>query len=252
MFVTRPSNWAQTCGMATGRDQGFHSVEAEDVGDNKLTGNLPIDKYIKVTQYTLALMAEKKGGLMKFVSLRDTAQAIGSDTYILLETEEVAQGKIAAGKAHELWVFDQIAGVIRRGDNKFHACGVVPHPGGWYVAAVIEEPSVVQPEYGPRIVGQVIVDVNQHGFVRSRIAKGLNGEILELRPSSISKGELESSGRKPDAVYEANPQRIKGTIAVFRNDVDFPDEEGVTPSEFVSRSTDARSITAIAKLGLLS
>ena len=179
-------------------------------------------------------------------------QILGAHTQILLEPKEVSGAKIGAGKNHELWVFDPENGTIRRGDNKFHACGLVLHPGGWHAAAIIEEPSILPPEQGPRIIGHVIVDVNPRGYVRVRTNKGLNGDILELKPSSISKGEIESSRRTPDALFEANPQRISGTIAVFRNDVEFPDKEGMNPSEFVFRSTDARSITAIAKLGLLA
>jgi hypothetical protein len=150
------------------------------------------------------------------------------------------------------WGFDSETNQIVREDGKYFALGIVQHPGGYPVGAVIEEPSIPPtPDGSPRIVGHVIVDVNPRGLVRAREAKGLNGPILELKPSSVSKGELESSGRKPDAIFEANPQRIQGSIAVFRNDVEFPDEEGIAPRAFIERSADGRSITALAKLGLL-
>lgn len=189
---------------------------------------------------------------MNLVSRQDAMHILHGDQ-LLLEPPESADPKIQAGKSLELWVYDPQISVIRRGDNKFHHAGVVRHPGGWYTCAIIEEPNINAPEDGgPRIVGHVIVDVNPRGFIRSRTNKGLNGDILELKPSSVSKGELDQSGRKPDALFEANPQRIDGTIAVFRNDIEFPDEEGIRPSEFVACSTDGRSITALAKLGLLS
>lgn len=160
-----------------------------------------------------------------------------------------------AGKEAELWGFSLATGWIQRGDGKFHAAGVVAHPGGWNLAAIVEEPNVIPPSDRPHIVGHIIVEMKARGhfrvYVRVRKAKGLNGEILELKPSSLSKGELDASGREPDAIFEANPQRLQGMIAVYRHDVEFPDEESMTPAEFVAQSTDSRSITALAKLGLL-
>lgn len=189
---------------------------------------------------------------MTLVSWRDAKHILHNDL-LLLEPPESADPKIQAGKSLELWVYDPQLSVIRRGDNRFHFAGVVRHPGGWFTCAIVEEPNINAPEDGgPRIVGHVIVDVNPRGFIRARTAKGLNGDILELKPSSVSKGELDQSGRKPDATFEANPQRIMGTIAVYRNNVEFPDEEGMRPLDFVAQSTDGRSITALAKLGLLS
>ncbi len=93
--------------------------------------------------------------------------------------------------------------------------------------------------------------MNPRGLVRVRSNKGLNGPIIELKPSSLSKGELEAEGRTPDALLEANPQRLTGFIAVFLNRIEFDDTEGMTPGEFVSKSTDGRSIAALAKLELL-
>lgn len=185
-------------------------------------------------------------------SLENARAILGEGAFICLESEDVIATKVAAGKEAELWGFGLNTGRIQRGDGKFHAAGVVRHPGGWNLAAIIEEPNVTPPTNGPHIVGHVIVDVNPRGLIRVREAKGLNGIMLELKPSSISKGELEASGRQPEGLGEANPQRIVGTMAFFRNDVEFPDDEGVTPATFVAQSTDGRSITAVAKLGLLS
>ncbi|MBI5370105.1 hypothetical protein HZA85_02880 [Candidatus Uhrbacteria bacterium] len=186
------------------------------------------------------------------LSLQDARDRLGDRAVIFLEPADFVDAKVAAGREAELWVFDLATGQIRRGDGKFHALGVVAHPGGWNLGAVIEEPNTASPAEGPHIVGHIVVDVNPRGFVRVRTAKGLNGPVMELKPSSLSKGELEASGGAPDGIVEANPQRIVGTMAVFRNDVDFPDEEGMMPREFVAQSTDGRSIAAVAKLGLLS
>ncbi len=185
---------------------------------------------------------------MSHISLAEAQQRLGEDVIIDLEPPEVVAAKVAAGKEIELWGFDLGAGRIQRGDRKFHALEVVRHPGGWYIGAVTEEPNIAPPEEGPRIVGHVIVEVNPRGLVRVRRAKGLNGEVLELRPSSISKGELDASGQEPTAVIEANPQRIGGSIAVYRHDIEFPDEEGMLPGGFIAASTDGRSISAVAKL----
>lgn len=183
------------------------------------------------------------------VSLAEVQARLGEEvTFIFLEPAEIIASRLAAGKEAELWGFDLATGQIRRGDKKFHAAGVIRHPGGWYLAAIIEEPGVTAPAEGPHIVGHVIVDVNPRGLIRVRTGKGLSGEILEVKPSSLSKGDLDSSGRTADGLYEVNPQRLLGTIAIFRHDVEFADEEGMTPSAFVAASTDGRSICAVAKL----
>jgi hypothetical protein len=185
------------------------------------------------------------------ISPEEARQRLGEDVVIVLEPPEVIAAKEATGKVADLWIFDPQTGRIQRGDRKFYALGVVHHPGGWNLGAVIEEPGVPEPEIGSRIVGHVIVEVNPHGYVHVRHANGLNGEILELKPSSLSKGELDASGRQPDAIIEANPQRILGSIAVYRHDVEFPDKEGMLPAEFIAESTDGRSIAAVAKLSFV-
>ena len=189
----------------------------------------------------------------RFVSLGAVRDWL-DDRVVVLESEEAVAKKLAAGKEAELWCFDAgKGGVIRRGDGKFHEIGVLHHPGGWGVAGVNEEPNITEldPE-GRRIVGHVIVEKNAAGEVRVRKNKGLSGEILELQPSSITKGELADAGEVPVGYMEANPQRIKGFIAVYVRTMEFA--EGTTvmsPAEFAAQSTDGRSITALAKAGLL-
>jgi hypothetical protein len=193
------------------------------------------------------------------VSLKDAANALrqvfGGDVTVCLEPEEVRGAKTAAGKEPELWVFDPLTGQIRRGDGKFYAAVVVRHFGGYCALAIVEEPNVPVPADGsPRVIGHVIVDVNPRGFVRVRDAKCLIGPIRELKPSSISKGELAPESAKPIGYFQANPQRLGGHIAVYQNDVEFPDAEGETPEQYrisTRQNGDGRALSALALLGLL-
>jgi len=194
-----------------------------------------------------------------WISLEEARKRLGDDVVICLEPEGVPdiedegrpERKSLADKLPGLWVFDPRTGRIQRGDGKFHAAGVVKHPGGWNLAAVIEEPSVEPPEEGPHVVGHVIVEVNPRGFVRRRLGKGLSGAIHELMPSSISKGEGAGEEEEPVGYFEANCQRICGSIAVYLREVDFPDDEGMTPERFRKCSEDGRSLSALAVAGLL-
>ena len=184
-----------------------------------------------------------------FITLEEARRRLGVNTVVVLESDESLNAKMAAGKHDQLWRFDPATGRIDRGDQRYFAMGVQQHPSGpWFTGLVIEEPGQPDAEY----VGHVIVDVNPRGLVRHGNERGLNGEVLKLGSSSVSKGELDASGRYPDAVIELNAQRIKGLVAVYRNDVEFDDSEGMNPQDFVAQSTDSRAICALAKLGLLS
>ncbi len=182
-------------------------------------------------------------------------KVFGSDVTVCLEDSAQLEAKTAAGKVAELWAFDLARGQIRRGDGKFHASGVVQHPGGWNILAIREEPNLEAPTDGSlRVIGHVIVDANSSGFIRVRDAKGLSGPIRELKPSSISKGELAGGHEVPVGYFQANPQRLIGHIAVYRNDCDFPDSEGMTPEAYRVASInngDGRALSALAVLGLL-
>ncbi len=182
-------------------------------------------------------------------------QAFGGEVTVCLESEAELAAKTAAGKVSEVWAFDPARGQIRRGDGKFHAGEVVKHPGGWNILALREEPNLSPPTDGsPFVIGHVIVDVNGSGLVRVRDAKGLMGPIRELKPSSISKGELASANQTPAGFFQANCQRIVGHIAVYRNDTDFTDAEGLTPEAYRVESInngDGRALSALAVLGLL-
>ncbi|MBI4133257.1 hypothetical protein HY478_01450 [Candidatus Uhrbacteria bacterium] len=195
--------------------------------------------------------------------MEEVRAQLGDDVVICLEPEAVRlektdpAAKEAAAKAgkgdpeQELWVFDPKTGRSGRGDQKFFDVRVVDR-GGWNQLVVFEEPGLADPPEGERrVIGHVIVDVNPRGMVRHRTAKGLNGGMLELKPSSVSKGDLAGGEETPVGYFEANPQRIGGGyIAVYRHEVDFPDEEGMTPVDFRAQSTDGRSLSALAKCGL--
>ena len=194
----------------------------------------------------------------EILSLREVAFQFGRPVKFCLEPDEIREKKIAEGKGAELWCFDPATGRITRGDGKFCDARVVSR-GNYNQLALHEEPNVPQPEVGSgfselpyfRIVGHVIVAMNNRGLVRVRRADGLNGKLLELLPSSISKDQLAEKGMQPIGYIESNPQRIEEMIAVyFMRDVDFPAEEGMDPDEFRKQSTDCRSLAALAKAGL--
>lgn len=204
-------------------------------------------------------MAEGEGKKVEILDLSEVAFQFGRPVLFCLEPEEIRRKKIAEGKEAELWCFDPATGRISRGDGKFHDARVVSR-GDYNQLALHEEPNVPQPESGSgfselplyRVVGHVVIELTSYRppRVRVRKAKGLNGEILELAPSSVSKGVLAEKGMQPVGYIESNPQRIEGMIAVYLVHADFPDEEGMTPDEFRKQSRDARSLAALAKAGL--
>ena len=169
------------------------------------------------------------------ISGRDAAEAIGNFAFIALEPDNQ-------------WGFDLKQERIRRKDGKFFEVQM-RNRGSFCQPAIIEEPN--KPK-DTDIIGQVVIEYDGM-YVRARTVQGLNGPVLELMPSSLSKGELVESGRVVGKI-EANPQRIGGGyIEVVLVDVVliFKGEGGIPPWEFVRRSTDARSIAALAKAGLL-
>lgn len=188
--------------------------------------------------------------MAEIITLEEARRRLGENVVVCLEPDEVRGAKIGGGKSGELWCFDPATGRSGRGDGKFHDARYVDR-GGWGQIALYEEPNVPVPEDGsPRVVGHVVIEQSPGGLVRVRKAKGLNGEILELKPSSISKGELAEKGMKPVGYIESNPQRIEGMIAVYVVVAYFPNAEGMMPGEFRKQSTDGRSLSALAKAGL--
>ncbi|MDO8435534.1 MAG: hypothetical protein Q7S89_02530 [bacterium] len=198
--------------------------------------------------------------MRKLISLeqaRNALKTLGEGVAICLESDESRAAKEAAGKADELWRLelgeDGLTWRIRRGDDKFYDVRWADR-GGYGHPQMFQEPNLPDPPEGERrIVGHVIVEQNTNGLVRVRTVKGLNGEVLELKPSSISKGDLAASGEEPAGYFQADPQRIGGGyIAVYhRSNMDFPDTEGMSALEVIVSSTDGRAINAVAKAGLL-
>lgn len=191
--------------------------------------------------------------MKEIITLEEARRRLGENVVVCLEPDDVRGAKIGGGKNDELWCFDPATGRSGRGDGKFCDARYVDR-GGWGQIALYEEPNVPAPEDGsPRVVGHVVIEVNNFAAPRVHVrhAKGLNGEILELKPSSISKGELAEKGTKPVGTFvESNPQRIVGVMEVYVAVVDFPDAEGMIPDDFRKQSTEGRSLSALAKAGL--
>ncbi|MBI5071339.1 hypothetical protein HZB93_00350 [Candidatus Falkowbacteria bacterium] len=186
----------------------------------------------------------------EIITLEEAQRRLGENVVVCLEPDDVRGAKIGGGKAAELWCFDPATGRSGRGDGKFHDARYVDR-GGWGQIALYEEPNVPPPEDGsPRVVGHVVIEMNRYGAPRVRVrrTKGLNGEVLELRPSSISKGELADKGKLVGNFYdsnffESNPQRIAGVIAVYLRERRLPGCGGHDPGrvpEAVHRRSVAR------------
>ena len=171
---------------------------------------------------------------------------------ILMEAGFMEDVVVALDEAGS-WVHDPITGHTYRPDGKFFEVDWADR-GGYGHPVLRQEPSVTPDESDRRIVGHVIVEYQRVGTffitVRYRKAQGLNGEILELKPSSISKGELAEAGVVPTGYFNADPQRIDGLIAVYAVETTYPDEEAMVVEDFVTRSKDGRSLAAIAVAGL--
>jgi len=169
----------------------------------------------------------------------------------LKQATEMLKGKVISLEPKNdkpQWVFDPEDGATKRLDGRFFEGRIVDR-GAFNQLAIIEEPN--KPE-GTSLIGQVVVEFDpENGLVKTRKSKGLNGEILELKPSSLSKGEISEKGQKCGNI-ETNPQRIGGGyIEIVLMNTNIPSAEGMTPLEFIAQSTDARSISALAKAGLL-
>ena len=82
---------------------------------------------------------------------------------------------------------------------------------------------------------------------------GFNGNILELRPSSLSKGEELAPGSRCITNVEANPQRIEGMIKCCVKVLDerpelAPGERLMPIKEFLAQTPDGgRSMAALVK-----
>lgn len=190
--------------------------------------------------------------MARIISLAEAQRLLG-DVVVCLEPDDIREAKRGTSDEPTLWIWDPATGTTRRGDNKYFDVPYVRR-GAYGHPVIRQEPLLPDPPEGARRVhSHVIVETNAAGLVRVRQAQGLNGPILELKPSSVSKGELAGGEETPVGYFEADPQRISGgVIAVYhRKNVDFPDSEGMPPRAFVALSTDGRSVSALVRAGLL-
>ncbi len=155
------------------------------------------------------------------------------------------------------WVFDLATREIRRTDGKFYAIRMVDM-GGYEAPIVFEEPGIASVEGELREVAHVIIDVAPDGTVKARPTRCADGSTtLELAPSSISKGEVMATRGIGHTC--ANLKRIDGDIGVHVRNLtetevtadEAKGERWMSPKDFVEQSRDGRSITALAKAGLL-
>ena len=172
------------------------------------------------------------------ITLEEALRRLGENTVVALTPDQQ-------------WVFDPATGRSGRPDGKFF--DVRPYDrGGYWQIGVCEEPNLEVPEGELRIVGNLKIAINPHGFIKSRTNRGLDGrEFHEAVLSSLSNPELvefDLSAVKT-AIVQANPQRIDGYIRLFLVEEDFDDTQGVLAAQ-LRDTTDGRTLAAIAALGL--
>lgn len=163
------------------------------------------------------------------------------------EGVEVALEPIVSGKEDQLWRFDPLTGKIGRDDSKLYEVEVVfREDKDFYQLRLKEEPGTED-----LVVGHVGVEIFED-MVVVRENSGFNREILELKPSSLSKGEKLTPSSRCITNVEANPQRIKGLIKCCVKVLDekpelAPGEFLMSIEEFMKKTTDGRSISALVK-----
>lgn len=184
----------------------------------------------------------------EIISLEEAVKRLGKNVVVCLEPKEKMREKLLARKGQELWIFDPKTGIEGRSDKKFFEIRLEDR-GGYNQLVLHEEPLVIKVPGEMRIIGQVIIEMID-GQIIARTTKGINGNIWELKPSSVSKGELIKNGVQPIGYIETNPQRTDGTVEVYIVNLKEqpqlkPNETMMTPVEFSKRSTDARSLAAL-------
>lgn len=179
---------------------------------------------------------------MSFITLSGAQKALedkfGPGVKIALEP-------IVEGKEDQLWRFDLTMGKIGRDDEKlFEAKVILREDKNYYQLVIVEEPAT------EGYVGHVGVDILGTKVI-ARGNSGLNGPIIELKPSSVSRGEKLTPGSKCIDEVETNPQRIIGKIKCCTTqleDVELKPGERLTPIiDFLRETTDGRSISSLVK-----
>ena len=163
------------------------------------------------------------------------------------EGVKIALEPIISEKEDQLWRFDPLTGKIGRDDSKLYEVEVVfREDKGFYQLRMKEEPGTDDP-----IIGHVGVEIFRD-MVVVRENSGFNEDFLELKPSSLSKGEKLAPSSRCITNVEANPQRIKGLIKCCVKVLDekpelAPGEFLMPIKEFMEETTDGRSISALVK-----
>ncbi len=152
-------------------------------------------------------------GTTRMINLAKAQELLGKNTIICYEPDSVILANIASEKYSELWGYNVATAISGRGDKKYFDVRLIDR-GGYYQLVIYEEPGIETVIGEIRVVGEIIIEISE-GIIVARKAKGLNGPIYELKPSSISKGELAPENQKPIAFIESNPQRIMGLVAVY-------------------------------------
>lgn len=165
----------------------------------------------------------------------------------------IATHPVNPAKPETTWVFTLNDGSTLRVDGMYYKV-VLTNELGYPAIKLDEEPNTPQPADGsPRIVGQIVVEINSNGLIRTRKTNGFDGTTIEVFNTSLSKGELANDAtiEHYGDVFYTNPKRLSGAVQPVLVQVEFPDSEGMTPAEFAQISTDGRSLSALVKLGLL-
>ncbi len=174
-------------------------------------------------------------------------------TVITLEEAIVRLGDnvVIALEAGGQWVFDPANRRIKRLDGRFFEIKMFDR-GTFEQPGIYEEPALPHSQGEPRIIGNIKLSMNPRGFIRSSVARGLDGqEFTQALLSSLSNPQVVEYDERAvkSALISTNPQRIGGGFArVFLVREEFPDEEGASVEE-LKRTTDGRTLAALAALG---
>lgn len=201
---------------------------------------------------------------MRFISLEKAQEVLGNLAIVLESQIELTHAYEADYMDSEmghlpeppcpaqraLWHFNLSTGRIE-----------CDHESKRYVAAIVHDQNgvaqlaLMEPEqaccYTQRLIvnrDYVVVQTNPRGLVRVKTRRGLNGDVLTLASSVLTVAELHQLTPNPDWMLQLHPDKSVGFTPVYRVRIHFPDSEGMTPSEFIFKSSDALSIAAVAKL----
>lgn len=156
---------------------------------------------------------------------------------------------VIATDAH--WFFDPLIKRWGRFDGKFYAVEWEAEPYGR--PFVNEEPMVPEPESGPRIVGHIVVLLDENDVALVDQTEGLNGEVIV--PTTRASLSNPKAVTRPetfiiDADLELNPKRLKGVVlgSIVRVAHDeFPAGRWMPLAQFMDMTTDAGTAALLGK-----